>query len=239
MDEQQENQMNEGGDLMEPDNPNIAMDTDKVSENFNSLESFHSTGQTSILNFATFESEEKSGEDGHVYSVVRSLAEEIDFIKIRTEHLVQGENQNVDDYFMDVIDDQDDDDFYKDTIEDKDYPPKNEEDEEILSPKSFNSLQDAISSEAFRKTINVPVNKTVGEVIFMILKFVLVHALSLTEITDLLDMINCIFSESVLPNTSTDTLAGGYYKIMDVDDDDNDDDDILSDGDIELLNLLV
>lgn len=35
----------------------------------------------------------------------------------------------------------------------------------------------------------------------MVLKFVLVHTLSLTETTDLFVMINCIFAESIVPNT--------------------------------------
>ncbi|XP_033212064.1 uncharacterized protein LOC117169689 isoform X2 [Belonocnema kinseyi] len=104
------------------------------------------------------------------------------------------------DFFADAID-YEVDEIFMDTI-DNNTEPKNEEDEvENLQKKGFISLEDAIDNEVFRKPINVPVNKTVGEVVIMILEFVLVHALSLTEATDLFSMINCIFAESFLPNT--------------------------------------
>ena len=106
-----------------------------------------------------------------------------------------------DDYFLDVINDNEDDEWFKNTIDSNNHPLMEEEPDETLSPKDFRSLQNAISNGAFKRSINVPVNKTAGEVIFMILKFALVHALSLTVITDLFVMINCIFVESFLPNT--------------------------------------
>ena len=100
-----------------------------------------------------------------------------------------------------MINDYEDDECFKDTIDDNNHSLMEEENDETLSPKDFRSLQNAIDNGAFRRSINGPVNKTVGEVIFMILKFALVHALSLTEITDLFVLINCIFAESFLPNT--------------------------------------
>ena len=104
-----------------------------------------------------------------------------------------------DDYFLDVINDNEDDEWFKNTIDSNNHPLMEELDE-TLSAKDFRSLQNAIS-RAFKRSINVPVNKTAGEVIFMIPKFALVHALSLTVITDLFVMINCIFAESFLPDT--------------------------------------
>ncbi|XP_033228303.1 uncharacterized protein LOC117180093 isoform X2 [Belonocnema kinseyi] len=117
-----------------------------------------------------------------------------------TKTLENGASEIAHDYFTDAID-YEVDDIFMDTI-DGNTETKNEEDEvENLQKKGFTSLEDAIDNEVFRKPINVPVNKTVGEVVIMILKFVLVHALSLTEATDLFFMINCIFAESFLPNT--------------------------------------
>lgn len=58
-----------------------------------------------------------------------------------------------------------------------------------------------MDGEASKKPVTVPVDKSIGEIVMMILKFVLVHALSLTATTDLFRMINCIFAEPVVPNT--------------------------------------
>ena len=107
--------------------------------------------------------------------------------------LFQKESKEVDDYFLDVIEEEDDYNRYKDTSED--------DDTERLSSKSFKSLQDAISSNILERPIDVPANKSVGEVLLMVSKFVLIHALSLTVITDLFNFINCIFAESFLPNS--------------------------------------
>ena len=74
----------------------------------------------------------------------------------------QEESKEVDDYFLNVIEDEDDYNRYKDTSED--------DDTERLSTNCFRSLQDAISSNIFQRPIDVPVNKSVGEVLLMISK---------------------------------------------------------------------
>ena len=60
-----------------------------------------------------------------------------------------------------------------------------------------------MESEDFNKPIQIPVNKSIAEVIIMMMKYSLIHSLSLTEITDFLPwsivffvVINCL-----LPNT--------------------------------------
>ena len=92
-----------------------------------------------------------------------------------------------------MIEEEDDYNHYKDTSED--------DDTERLSSKSFKSLQHAVSSNTFQRPIDVPVNKSVGEVLLMVSKFVLIYALSLTDITDSFSLINCIFAEPFLPNS--------------------------------------
>ena len=67
--------------------------------------------------------------------------------------------------------------------------------------QSFATLEEMINSENFKEPIIIPVEKSVGEIIIMILKYALVHALSLTEITDLFFLVNSIFTSHVLPNT--------------------------------------
>ncbi|XP_043470909.1 uncharacterized protein LOC122504076 [Leptopilina heterotoma] len=89
----------------------------------------------------------------------------------------------------------------EETIEDDRDSSIQEKAEDLLSPRGYKSLFEAINIEAFKRPINVSVNKTLGEVMLMVLKFILVHSLSLTAITDLFNLINCIFSESFLPNT--------------------------------------
>ena len=43
--------------------------------------------------------------------------------------------------------------------------------------------------------------RSIGEIIIMIIKYALVHALSLTQIYEFFNLINCIFDEAVLPTT--------------------------------------
>ena len=50
---------------------------------------------------------------------------------------------------------------------------------------SFATLEEMVNGENFKEPITILVDKSLGEIIFMILKYALVHALSLTEITDL------------------------------------------------------
>ena len=105
----------------------------------------------------------------------------------------QEESKEVDNYFLDVIKREDDYNRYKDTNED--------DDTERLSSKSFKSVQDSLSSNIFQRPKDMPVIKSVGEVLLMVLKFVLIHAPSLNAITDLFNLINCIFAEPFLPNS--------------------------------------
>ena len=57
------------------------------------------------------------------------------------------------------------------------------------------------NNEEIKTPINVPVDKSRGEIILIIIKYAIVHALSLTEITDLFILINCIFAYHIIPNT--------------------------------------
>ena len=59
---------------------------------------------------------------------------------------------------------------------------------------SYASLEDMMESEDFNKPIQIPVNKNIAEVIIMMMKYSLIHSLSLTEITDLFTMINYVFA---------------------------------------------
>ena len=58
-----------------------------------------------------------------------------------------------------------------------------------------------VNSANFNNPINLPVNRTAGEVILMVVKYALVQALSLTEIYDLFGLINCLFKVAVSPST--------------------------------------
>ena len=58
---------------------------------------------------------------------------------------------------------------------------------------SYASLEDMMESEDFNKAIQIPVNKSIAEVIITTMKYSLIHSFSLTEITDFFTMINCVF----------------------------------------------
>ena len=92
-----------------------------------------------------------------------------------------------DDFFFDAIND--------DVVEDE--APEGEHPTQM----SYASLEDMMESEDFNKPIQIPVDKSIAEVIIMIIKYSLIHSLSLTGIIDLFNMINCVFAQPVLPNT--------------------------------------
>lgn len=75
------------------------------------------------------------------------------------------------------------------------------EDNENLYKNCFSSLDDMVNNETVMNPIQVPVDISAGEIILMILKYTITHALSLIQITDLFKLINCIFSFDLLPNT--------------------------------------
>ncbi|XP_051156773.1 uncharacterized protein LOC127278885 [Leptopilina boulardi] len=76
-------------------------------------------------------------------------------------------------------------------IENNDFPYRN----------CFSSIAEVIGNNNMSTPIQVPVKITPSELLLMILKYAIVHALSLIEITNLFKLINCIFAFNVLPNT--------------------------------------
>lgn len=89
----------------------------------------------------------------------------------------------------------DDEDVFHDVV----YDEENKAD--IPTQTSFASLEDMMESEEFNKPIRIQANKSIAEVIIMIIKYALIYSLSLTGITDLFMIVNCISAEPVLPNT--------------------------------------
>lgn len=58
-----------------------------------------------------------------------------------------------------------------------------------------------VKNNAVKTPIQLPVDVTPGEVILMVLKYAIIHTFSLTQITDLFKLINCLFSFDIFPNT--------------------------------------
>ena len=79
----------------------------------------------------------------------------------------------------------------------------------ILSKQNVNNnrkklptdLQDFIDSEQFSRTVTARVDKTVGEIFLMILKYSLHNQLSVTALTNLFKLMNGVFSENILPDS--------------------------------------
>lgn len=77
-----------------------------------------------------------------------------------------------------------------------------DDDEDESSEKPFKSFKDMLNMKGFENPITVPVNKSVGELIFMIIKYAVVHALSLTQITDLFMLtVFLLFKFCQIPDT--------------------------------------
>ena len=58
-----------------------------------------------------------------------------------------------------------------------------------------------MSETDFKEPTAVPVTKTIGEIIIMVVRYAFVNALSLTATFQLFSLINCIFQTPILPNT--------------------------------------
>ena len=71
---------------------------------------------------------------------------------------------------------------------------------ECTFKKCFSSLDDMANNKEIKAPINVPVDRSRGDIILMIVKYAIAHAFSLTEITDLFMLINCIFVYHIIPN---------------------------------------
>ena len=56
---------------------------------------------------------------------------------------------------------------------------------EVTLENCFSSLEDMVNSDGFSNPINKMINRSVGEIMIMIIKYALVNALSLTQIYEL------------------------------------------------------
>ena len=80
---------------------------------------------------------------------------------------------------------------------------ENEDDSEIFRIKRKpETLQDLIQSEGFFDKIETPVNVSKGEILFMILKYCTKNKLAITHMSQLLALVNSIFTKSILPQSS-------------------------------------
>lgn len=69
------------------------------------------------------------------------------------------------------------------------------------SKKGPNSLEELIVQREFLESVTSSVNKSPGELLLMALKFSLVNKLSFTSTSNLLQLINRIFEERIIPET--------------------------------------
>ncbi|XP_051172372.1 uncharacterized protein LOC127288776 [Leptopilina boulardi] len=121
--------------------------------------------------------------------VIANLAEYID----DEDNKENYEEIRVHDNFFDCLDQ---DDFAIDAEEESTL-----EKEFISAEKKYVLLEDLMEDSDFNKPIEVTINRTVGEVIIMIIKYALIHALSFTATFHLFRLVNCFFEYPILPNT--------------------------------------
>ncbi|XP_043481109.1 uncharacterized protein LOC122510490 [Leptopilina heterotoma] len=65
----------------------------------------------------------------------------------------------------------------------------------------FKKLNTLINNHEFSEIISQPINKTLGELLMILLKFAVTHSLSLTAVTQLFLLINSMFSSPILPES--------------------------------------
>lgn len=77
------------------------------------------------------------------------------------------------------------------------------EDEDIPNDanKAKKEAEEMFKTENFFDVITKSIDKTAGEVLLMAFKYVIRHNLSITAACDLMNLINCLFSEPILPDT--------------------------------------
>ncbi|OXU25161.1 hypothetical protein TSAR_012817 [Trichomalopsis sarcophagae] len=66
----------------------------------------------------------------------------------------------------------------------------------------MSNLNDFMIHEKFLQTISTPVNQSPGELFIMLIEFALSHKLPLNAISSLFHLINTMFTEQILPETS-------------------------------------
>ena len=92
----------------------------------------------------------------------------------------------------------DNDDVFIDSLDD-DF--SHEEDQTNPLKPCFTELKNYMEEVDFNSIIKVPVNKTIGEVVMMVIRYAIVYALSLSQVCDLLKLVNCIFTSPILAST--------------------------------------
>ncbi|XP_051155210.1 uncharacterized protein LOC127277859 [Leptopilina boulardi] len=77
-------------------------------------------------------------------------------------------------------------------------------DDEVKSVEEkgqFEYLNTFLDDANFSNSIEVPVNKNIGEVLMMLLQYASANSLSLTAIENLFKLVNCIFLKPIIPET--------------------------------------
>lgn len=67
---------------------------------------------------------------------------------------------------------------------------------------SYGKLNSFIKSDEFTQSVNTPVDKSLGEIVMMIVKYWLTYSLSQTAVTNLFSLINNMFACPILPNSN-------------------------------------
>ena len=67
-----------------------------------------------------------------------------------------------------------------------------------VKPKNLNSL---INNKSFSERVEVPINKTLGEIMLMLLKYSIANRLSFTGMTNLFQLVNSMFEKPILPQS--------------------------------------
>lgn len=65
----------------------------------------------------------------------------------------------------------------------------------------FSKLHSFLEKPDSHETVKEPINKSVREIVLMVLQFAITYALSQTAVTHLFQLINCMFVSPILPNT--------------------------------------
>ncbi|XP_051157958.1 uncharacterized protein LOC127279573 isoform X1 [Leptopilina boulardi] len=102
--------------------------------------------------------------------------------------------------------DNEEDNFFVDALEDNDWFFDAEDESSInetffSSQQKYSTLDEMINAPEFNTPASATVNKSIGEIILIIIKYALVHSLSFTATFNLFRLINSIFELPIWPNT--------------------------------------
>lgn len=119
---------------------------------------------------------------------VHALAEDVDEVE-------ESNRKNIDDITVELGTSS------FDFLDEDNTDEEKENEDETTHSSCFKNLHTFLDNEDVFNTINVEVKISIAELLLMLIKYALIHSLSLSAVVNLFMIINCIFARPIIPDT--------------------------------------